>query len=179
MAVTRKWVPAPVEDCWAIVADARSYAFWVVGSHDVRAAEGEWPAAGSTFHHTQGHGPVKLKDTTTVRECEPPHRLVLEVRVRPFGIGRVALCFEPDGEGTCMTIDETFESGPLSYVPRPLMAPAIAFRNEDGLRRLAAMAWTRAATLDRAPDEVGGGQAGSAAAGTTPRSSARRTKARA
>lgn len=165
MATMQKWVPASVQDLWDVVADPRSYAFWVVGSHDIRSAEGDWPAPGSKFHHTQGHGPFKLRDSTVVREAEPPHRLVLEVRIRPFGIGRVELEFTPDGEGTCVTMVETMEGGPLGLVPDVLLAPGFKLRNADALRRLAAMAWTRA--------QVAGGD------GTTPRSSARRTKARA
>ncbi|HYF24805.1 MAG TPA: SRPBCC domain-containing protein [Baekduia sp.] len=174
MAVTRKWVPAPVEDVWAIVADPRAYAFWVVGSHDIRRADGDWPNVGATFHHTQGHGPVKLRDTSTVLESEPPRRLVLEVRIRPFAVGRVELVFEPDGEGTQMTIDEVLHGGMAGLVPNAVIAPFMNMRNEDGLRRLAGMAWTRAATLGRAPDDQEGD-----GSGTTPRSSARATNARA
>lgn len=180
MATMQKWVPASPDDLWAVVADPRSYAFWVVGSHDIRSAEGDWPAPGSKFHHTQGHGPVKLKDSTVVRESQPPHRLVLEVRLRPFGIGRVELRFDPDRnadgeEGTCVTMVETMESGPLGLVPEPLLAPGLKLRNADTLRRLAAMAWTRA----QVAADGSGSASGPAGAGTTPRSSAKRTKARA
>ena len=166
MATMRKWVPASVEDLWAVVADARSYAFWVVGSHDIRAVEGDWPAPGSKFHHTQGHGPLKVKDNTQVLESQPPRRLLLEVRVRPFMIGHVELLFEPDGEGTCVTMIETVDSGPGGLVPDVLLAPMLKLRNADALRRLAAMAWTRAQVADEG-------------SGTTPRSSAKRTNARA
>lgn len=166
MATIDKWVPAGVEDVWAVIADARSYAFWVVGSHDVRSVEGDWPQPGATFHHTQGHGPLKLKDTSSVLECEPPHRLLLRVRLRPLGIGHVELRVQPDGEGTRITMEETLDEGPLGLVPQALLDPFLALRNADGLRRLAAMAWTRT-------------QVASERAGTTPRSSASRTNARA
>jgi hypothetical protein len=61
---------------------------------------------------------------------------------------------------------ETAERGPLGLVPDPLLAPAFKLRNADALRRLAAMGWTRAQVAEER-------------SGTTPRSSARRTKARA
>lgn len=156
MATVSKWVPASVEDVWAILADPRSYAFWVVGSHDIRKVEGPWPAVGSTFHHTQGHGPFKLGDTTTVVECDAPYRLLLEVRIRPFLTGPVELVLEPDGEGTCVTITERAEGGMAGVVPNFMTNPLIGFRNADGLRRLAGMAWARAAALGRAPDDVAG-----------------------
>jgi uncharacterized protein YndB with AHSA1/START domain len=155
MATVSKWVAAGVEDVWAILADARGYAFWVVGSHDIRAVDGVWPEVGSTFHHTQGHGPVKLRDTTTVIDCEAPHRLLLEVRIRPFLTGPVELTLAPDGEGTCVTITELAEGGLGGLAPHFVTSPFIALRNAEALRRLASMAWARAAALGRAPDDAG------------------------
>lgn len=143
MAPVRKWVPAQVDDVWAVLADPRSYAFWVVGSHDITGVEGDWPDPGATFRHVQGHGPFKWSDTTTVVEAEPPRRLLLEVRIRPFLVGPVELILEPDGEGTCITIDERAEGGFAGMLPHALTSPLIALRNAEGLRRLAAMAWTR------------------------------------
>lgn len=143
MAPVRKWVPASVDDVWAVLADARSYAFWVVGSHDIRAVDGPWPEPGSTFHHTQGHGPFKVRDTTTVVECEPGRRLLLEVRIRPFLTGPVEITLAPDGEGTCITIDEKARGWIGGLTPDFVTSPLIAVRNAEALRRLAAMAWTR------------------------------------
>lgn len=153
MAPVKKWVPASVEDVWAILADPRGYAFWVVGSHEIRGFDDAWPAVGATFHHTQGQGPLKFKDITTVTECEAPHRLVLEVKIRPFLTGPVELTLEADGGGTTITIDERAEGGMAGVVPHFITSPLIAARNADGLRRLAGMAWARAAALDREPDE--------------------------
>lgn len=152
MAPVRKWIPAPIEDVWAVLADARGYAQWVVGSHDIRAVEGAWPQVGATFHHTQGHGPLKLRDTTTVVECDPPSRLLLEVRIRPFLTGPVELTLRPDGEGTRVTIDEQARGGLGGIVPHLLTSPLIAVRNAEALRRLSGMAWTRAAALGHLAD---------------------------
>ncbi|MEH3054655.1 MAG: SRPBCC family protein [Patulibacter minatonensis] len=149
----KKWVPTDPEDVWAILADSRSYAFWVVGSTDTERIEGDWPHPGSTFRHIQGHGPIKLSDTTTVVECEPPHRLLLEIRIRPFLTGPVELTLEPDGEGTCITIDERAEGWVGGVIPHFVTSPLIAIRNAEALRRLASMAWARAAALGRTPDD--------------------------
>lgn len=171
MATVEKWVPAPVADVWAVLADPRSYAFWVVGSHDIRGVEGDWPQPGARFHHTQGHGPLKISDDTTVLECEAPHRLLMEVRVRPLVVGHVELELRPEREGTCVTMTETAGGGLAGLVPSPFKDPLLALRNTDALRRLAGMAWTRAAALGHTPDD--------GTPGTTPRSSTRRTNARA
>lgn len=144
MATVEKWVPAGVQDVWAVLADPRAYAFWVVGSHDIRAADDEWPQPGSKFWHTQGHGPIKLRDDTKVLECVPEQRLRLEVRVRPFVIADVVLELRPLRDGTCVTITETVHGGLLGVVPNIVQAPFMSLRNADALRRLAAMAWTRA-----------------------------------
>jgi uncharacterized protein YndB with AHSA1/START domain len=145
MATVTKWIAAPVEDVWAILADPAGYAFWVVGSHDVRYVDGVWPEVGATFHHTQGHGPVKIKDTTTVVEIEPRRRLLLEVRIRPFLTGPVELTLEPSDGGTSLSIEERAEGGFGGLVPNLFTSPLIAMRNAEALRRLAGMAWARAA----------------------------------
>lgn len=153
MAPVKKWVPAPIEDVWAVLADPRGYAFWVVGSHEITGFDDRWPAVGSEFRHVQGQGPFKWSDISRVVECEPPRRLVLEVKVRPFITGPVILELEPEAAGTVITIDERAEGGAAGLVPHFVTSPLIAARNADGLRRLAGMAWARAAALDHEPDE--------------------------
>jgi hypothetical protein len=64
----------------------------------------------------------------------------------------VELLLEPDGEGTCITIDERAEGWIGGMVPHLLTSPLIAMRNAEALRRLGAMAWARAAALGRTPD---------------------------
>lgn len=145
MAPVRKFIPTSPEHVWAILADPRGYAFWVVGSHDVPEFDGRWPAVGATFRHVQGHGPLKLSDTTTVLEVEPQRRLLLEVRIRPLLSGPVELVLEADGDGTCLTLDERAEGWLGGAIPHALTSPLIAVRNAEALRRLAAMAWARQA----------------------------------
>ncbi len=151
MAPVEKWVPAQPGDVWAILADPRAYAFWVVGSHDVPEYDAHWPAVGATFRHVQGHGPVKLTDTSTVLEVDPGRRLVLEVRVRPVLTARVELDLRASKGGTCITIDEWVDGGALRVLPRFVTSPPIALRNADALRRLAAMAWVRSEARQASP----------------------------
>lgn len=155
MSTVEKWVPAIPEDVWAILADPRSYAFWVVGSHDVTGFDGEWPAPGATFSHVQGQGPFKLSDTTTVVEAHPPHKLVLDVRARPVVAGPVTVVLAPEGEGTLIKLTEVAERGLAGFVPNLLTDPLLSFRNADSLRRLAAMAWARAASRHPVPTTTG------------------------
>src|SRR3954451_21888989 len=49
---------APPDEVFAVLADARSYGEWVVGSKDVRAADPGFPAPGSRFPHSVGLGPL-------------------------------------------------------------------------------------------------------------------------
>lgn len=144
MAENTVWVPASPEDCWSIVADARGYAFWVIGADDVEHFDGDWPDQGATFHHAQGAKPVRLHDTTSVLACDPPRRLELEVRARPLFVGIVTLTFTPRDGGTDITINERATGGLAGLIPDVAASPLIAMRNAESVRRLAAMAWARA-----------------------------------
>ena len=84
---------------FAVLADPQSYATWVVGSKEVRGADSAWPAKGTRFHHTVGVGPINLKDHTSVEEVDPPRRLVLRTKVRPFAVARVVLELRPERGG--------------------------------------------------------------------------------
>jgi uncharacterized protein YndB with AHSA1/START domain len=145
MASNHVYIDAPPEAVWQVLADARSYAHWVVGSSQVRRVEGRWPARGSVFHHTQGVGPLGLRDTTAVIESRKPSRLVLEVRMRPVFVARVELSLAPHGEGTWLTIRESPFGGLAGRFAGPLLEPLIAFRNVESLRRLRRQAERRAA----------------------------------
>jgi uncharacterized protein YndB with AHSA1/START domain len=136
MASNHVYVDASPEAVWAVLADARSYAHWVVGSSQTRRVDGRWPARGSVFHHTQGVGPLGLKDTTAVIEAHKPTRLVLEVRIRPLLVARVELALAAHGSGTWLTIRETPFGGLLGRFAGPALEPLLAVRNAESLRRL-------------------------------------------
>lgn len=143
MAENAVWVSASPAACWAIVADPRSYAFWVVGSDGVHDVEGEWPSVGATFHHSQGSAPLRLRDTTSVLESAPVRLLRLEVRARPLFVGIVTLTFTPHDNGTTIRMGEEATGGLAGIPPSFTTDPLIRLRNAESVRRLAAMAWAR------------------------------------
>jgi uncharacterized protein YndB with AHSA1/START domain len=75
MAHNEIHVEATPEVVFAVLADPRSFARWVVGSRKIRAADPDWPAPGATFDHAVGIGPLVIADGTTVRAADRPHRL--------------------------------------------------------------------------------------------------------
>ena len=99
MSTNRRFIPTPPETVWRVLADPESYAYWVVGSKRIRAADPSWPAAGSRFHHTVGFGPFTVDDHTESVADEPPRRLELRAKARPLGLAEVILELEPAGGG--------------------------------------------------------------------------------
>ena len=135
----------PPEAVWDVLADPRSYGYWVVGSKVIRDAEPEWPAPGSKFHHTIGFGPFKVSDHTESMESEPPHRLKIRAKGRPFGTASVTLEMTPKDGGTMVSITENPDGvfRPLSYFP-PLQLFSLG-RNAESLMRMEELALRKAA----------------------------------
>ena len=125
-----------------VLADPQSYATWVVGSKEVRGADSTWPAKGTRFHHTVGIGPLNVKDHTSVEEVDPPRRLVLRTKVRPFAVARVSLELRPERGGTRVTMEEYAIGGPASKIYGFCADLLMKGRNAEALRRLKALAET-------------------------------------
>lgn len=140
MATTDRLVRASADRCFAVLSDPRSFAYWVVGSREVRSADPEWPKVGSAFDHTVGFGPLRTYDHTEVEHVEPNRTLSLRAKARPFGTARVILHLQPESDGTRVTITEE----PLDRLSR-LLFPRVAERllrrrNDAALDRLAELA---------------------------------------
>ena len=106
-----RFVAAPAETVWAVLADGWQYATWVVGASRVRGSAGK------------------------------PRHLVLTARAWPLGEARVELDVVPDGPATCtVSIAEDTERGPGRLVPPPLRQLLVLPRNREALRRLALLA---------------------------------------
>jgi hypothetical protein len=141
MAHNEIHVGARPDAVFDVLADPRSYARWVVGSKQIRAADPGWPAAGATFDHSVGVGPLALDDASTVRASDRPRRLELLVRARPFTQAVVTLQLRDDAGGTRVVMDEhpaDRRSRLLSF--NPVTEPLIRLRNAESLRRLKALA---------------------------------------
>ena len=140
MAHNEITVDAPPEAVFDVLSDPRSYARWVVGSRKIRAADPDWPAAGATFDHAVGIGPLALPDSTTVRAVEPPHRLELLVRARPLTVAVVTLTLHRVGDRTRVEMEERPADLRTRVLFNPLTDPLVRLRNKESLRRLKALA---------------------------------------
>jgi uncharacterized protein YndB with AHSA1/START domain len=143
MARTERFVPVPAAVVWEVLADHRSYDYWVVGSKDIRGVEGAWPEPGSRFHHSVGFGPVTVKDHTASLEAVPERRLKLRAKARPLGTAHVTLELEPVGNGTRVTMIEDAGDPLTALVFNPLTHLVVRGRNEESLRRLGELAMAR------------------------------------
>ena len=145
MATNRRFMPVPPSAVWEALADAGGYGYWVVGSKVIRDADASWPAPGSKFHHTIGVGPVKLSDHTESLEADPPRKLTLRAKGRPFGTARVTMEMTPKDGGTVVSITENPDglTGILSL--NPLVHVFTKARNAESLMRLEELALRRAA----------------------------------
>ncbi len=144
MSENHAYIDAPPDAVFDVLADAGSYAHWVVGSSEIRGVEGDWPEPGSKFHHTQGFFGVGLKDDTVSIAANRPRQLVIEVRFRPLMVGKVEFRLRPRGRGTHVTMIEYPIRGPVAKVHNPLIDRALWLRNVESLRRLRKLAEERA-----------------------------------
>ena len=144
MATTRIHIVAPPDRVFAVLADAWTYEQWVVGCKQIREVDDTWPAAGATFHHSVGMGPITVRDTTTAIESEAPRRLLLRARARPAGVARVELELAERDGGTEVVMRERPVSGPPALLHNPVQDWLIDRRNREGLRRLKQLAEERA-----------------------------------
>ena len=140
MAHNEITIDAAPEAVFAVLADPRSFARWVVGSRKIRAADPDWPAPGSTFDHAVGIGPLTVADATTVRAVERPHRLEMLVCARPLTTAVVVLRLHPEGGGTRVEMHERPADLRSRIFMNPLTDPIIRLRNHESLRRLRALA---------------------------------------
>jgi uncharacterized protein YndB with AHSA1/START domain len=60
------FIGAPPEAVFEVLGDPGTYAAWIVGAHEVRAADRHWPAPGATLDHSVGGTPFLIKDETSV-----------------------------------------------------------------------------------------------------------------
>ena len=146
MVETEIHIDAPPDEVFAVLADPHTYPDWLVGAHEIRSVEGEWPAPGATFHHRVGVWPVHIADSTSILEVDPPRRLVLRARARPTGVARVEFDLGVDGTGesggTRVRLREAPSSGPAHLLwlfgARSLMERGLRARNERSLEQLRA-----------------------------------------
>ncbi|MFF3263645.1 SRPBCC family protein [Streptomyces sp. NPDC002932] len=137
MAVRHRLIESPVDDVWAVLADGRRYADWVVGTSESCPEDGEWPQVGSSITYTVRVGPWSVAGSTVVRRREPPGVLELEVDSGWLGTARIALEVRPWGENALVTIDEHPLRGPAGKLHNTAVDALIQLRHRSMLARLA------------------------------------------
>jgi uncharacterized protein YndB with AHSA1/START domain len=140
MATNERFMPVPPEAVWDALADAGGYAYWVVGSREIRDADEHWPQPGSRFHHTVGAGPLSLKDHTESLQAHPPHLLRLRAKARPLGTAQVKLTMTPEDGGTRVQMTENPDGLSAWLSLNPLSQVLVKARNAESLMRLEELA---------------------------------------
>ncbi len=131
-------IDARPERVWAVLADARLYAEWVLGAQEIKEADASWPAVGARMRHRTGLGPAAIEDDTVVEESVPPTRLVLRAQLRAAGIFLIALDLNASSAGTTLVIKEEPVEGVAASVPG--IDKAVHARNAVSLERLKELA---------------------------------------
>ena len=133
-------IAAAPQAVFDVLSDPRSYAYWVIGSMEIRGADPDWPQAGSRFHHTLGVGPIRLRDHTVVEELRPGRFLQLVAHAGWLGSARIKLELEAVDGGTCVTMIEDPADARTAFVFQPLTHLLVRARNVPSLDRLAELA---------------------------------------
>lgn len=129
-------VGVPRERVFAVLADAKRYAEWVVGTAVIRDADTAWPEPGARLYHSTGVSILRVDDHTEVLECTPPERLVLLAHLGPLGVFRVDLRLEDARDGATRVV---MLEGPVEGISRfagPVGDAFGSMRNALSLRRL-------------------------------------------
>lgn len=130
------YIDARPEEVFDVLATPSTYVDWEVGSSEIHRSDSSWPAEGSLFEHSHGVWLFQVHDTTQVLESDPPQRLLLEVRLRPFIIARVEFGVFPAGDGTRVVMHEEPIGGLARVVRNPGLDLLLKLRNAETLRRL-------------------------------------------
>jgi len=140
MARNETVIGVPPEAVFEVLADPRTYAEWVVGSHEIRAADESWPDAGAAFDHTVGKPPLSIKDDTRVAASRPPVMLELLARARPLPTARIEMHLRPAGHGTHVTMFKKPSNRVVRVLGWHVMHALTDLRNRESRRRLKALA---------------------------------------
>lgn len=136
MAVNEVVIEASPAEVFSVLADPERYVEWVVGTAETERVDAEWPDEGSKLRYEAGVGPLSLADVTEVVESEPPRRLLLHARMRPFGTTEIELRLERAGEGTRVVMREEPLEGLVEATHTRMTDAVLSQRNEVTLDRL-------------------------------------------
>ncbi|MGW2918872.1 SRPBCC family protein [Streptomyces angustmyceticus] len=136
MAVRHQLINRAPEVVWTVPADGTRYADRAVGTDESRTDQGTWPQMGSTIAYTVRLGPWTLHGHTTVRRCDPPRELELEVESGSLGTTRIAIDVRPWGENSLVIVDEHPLTGPVGVLHNVALDALLQLRHRSMLSRL-------------------------------------------
>lgn len=129
-------LPAPPEEAFRLLEDPSAFEDLVAGARRIRCFDPRWPEPGTLIHHTVGIPPLIVRDQTGVVEVEPPHRLLLDAHLWPFGTLSVEFVLEAHPDGTLLAVRETPQRGPLSWPGVSWVTQlGVTLRNKEICRR--------------------------------------------
>jgi uncharacterized protein YndB with AHSA1/START domain len=140
MARRQQLINATPEHVWDVLADARRYAEWVVGTKRIDQADDTWPRKGARLVYTIGLGPITFRDECIVRLCDPGKRLELEAVASPLGTARIGIELLPWDTDTLVLVDEHPLRGPAARLHGPPGEVLLHLRNRKMLHNLARVA---------------------------------------
>lgn len=143
MTVVETEIAATPDQVFSVLADAKQYGSWVVGSSKVLSADATFPAQGTRFRHVQGAFGVGIKDDTVVLAAERPYHLRLHVMARPLVRAEVDIQLSATPDGTHLRMEETIVGGVQRRAPAAVNDALLRLRNKESLRRLRRIAERR------------------------------------
>jgi uncharacterized protein YndB with AHSA1/START domain len=144
VARTEIEIGAPPETVWDVLADARAYGEWVVGTKGITRADADWPRVGTALEYEVGFEPFTVGDRTEVLKADRPQLLVLRAELQRLGAAMIRLELEPLADGTHVVMDEEPVDGVAGALHNRLTDGALARRNDVALGRLKRLAEARA-----------------------------------
>ncbi|MFF7244503.1 SRPBCC family protein [Embleya sp. NPDC008237] len=140
MARRQQLINADPARVWDVLADAKRYAEWVVGTRSIERADKAWPRQGARLEYTIGFGPITFRDECVVRLCVPGSRLELEAVASPLGTARIGIELLPWDTDTLVLVDEHPLRGPAARLHGPPGELLLHLRNRRMLHNLARVA---------------------------------------
>ncbi|MFE2492344.1 SRPBCC family protein [Streptomyces mirabilis] len=157
MAIRHQVIERAPDAVWAVLADPKLYADWVVGTSASWPLDARWPQVDAALAYRVGLGPWTYEGRTVVRRVEPPRWLELEADSSRLGTARIAIEVRPWGGQALVLVDEHPLRGPGGAKHAAPLDLLIQLRHRSMLPRLAQTVERVASTASdsRARDTAG------------------------
>ncbi len=136
MALNHVLTRCSPEEVFDHLIHVEEYPQWLLGASEIRRIEDDWPAVGSSFHHTVGRGPFRVEDRSKILVIDRPHRLELHVRATPVVQGHATFRVQGCENGSSLSLQEEPAMERIGAILRPVMDPATHMRNHRSLQKL-------------------------------------------